>query len=665
MATGAVAAAAGSVASQMFGMAIGAQQDFSWSAVGMSAFSGGIGAGLSGVNFTGGALNSVGNSIVRSAIGNAMTQGIGVVTGLQEHFDWRGVAASAVASGVGAGINDSIMGAEQMGPSMPGSSLPRIGGMVQAMGGGNAAQLFGATLKGFATELTAVAMRGGRVSVMQVATDAFGNALADSIVGQMGRAGTQEAQLDQALTAGDFARMDGANYRSVPYEAPWTGGQDWASDVGARAAANPRYTGVDDRNGMDVASDNYNGSRRTVTVGANQGPLAALAAAGLNKAQQQAGYGYLLQSGQVQIDRNGVPMVQPGQQLHIDLDDTSQSALAARTIGRESAMRADRLTASAQAATAVNAGAYPNMDARDLRNTFGYQSMMSRELSDLGSVPSANYAEARASTLSARETAVDWVRSVVGTDRAGNVIAGAANGWLAGGEAVLKLPDAIASIPSAVSRLASGTASAATQLWNDPVGSVTNAMASGVDGFRTGFNQTVNGNGFAMGSALYALGTAGLPLGRAEEALGTVGVPVTRSANPLSSVLEFDAHGNEIMYRSMSREDFKYLDRTGMLRPTTETSMSPDFAYSSKYTKNDSVTVRFATEPGTSAALQEIGIAANLPAELELGMAQRSGKWMQTNTRFKVEGGQMTTQLGQGPGIKIFNQGIVDFERVR
>lgn len=100
-------------------------------------------------------------------------------------------------------------------------------------------------------------------------------------------------------------------------------------------------------------------------------------------------------------------------------------------------------------------------------------------------------------------------------------MAGAVNGWLAGGEAVLKLPDAIAAIPSAVSRLASGTASAATQLWNDPVGSVTNAMASGVDGFRTGFNQTVNGNGFAMGGAVFAMGTMGVPLGRAESVVGT------------------------------------------------------------------------------------------------------------------------------------------------
>jgi hypothetical protein len=151
----------------------------------------------------------------------------------------------------------------------------------------------------------------------------------------------------------------------------------------------------------------------------------------------------------------------------------------------------------------------------------------------------------------------------------------------------------------------------------------------------------------------------------AADAASTIGVPVTRSANPLSPVLEFDAHGNEIMYRSMSPADFEHLQNFGVLRPTTETSISPNLAYSSKYTNNNSVTVRFATEPGTSAALQEIGIAANPPAAQALGLAERNGGWMQTNTRFKVEGGQMTTQLGQGPGIATFNRGIVDFERVR
>lgn len=38
---------------------------------------------------------------------------------------------------------------------------------------------------------------------------------------------------------------------------------------------------------------------------------------------------------------------------------------------------------------------------------------------------------------------------------------------------------------------------------------------------------------------------------------------------------------------------------------------------------------------------------------------------MNTNNRFKEEGGQMTTQLGQGKGMEIFNKNIVNFEKVK
>jgi filamentous hemagglutinin len=37
---------------------------------------------------------------------------------------------------------------------------------------------------------------------------------------------------------------------------------------------------------------------------------------------------------------------------------------------------------------------------------------------------------------------------------------------------------------------------------------------------------------------------------------------------------------------------------------------------------------------------------------------------MDTNVRFKVEGGQMTTQLGKGIGLDIFNQNIIQFQKV-
>ncbi|AXL53218.1 filamentous hemagglutinin [Paraburkholderia caffeinilytica] len=141
-----------------------------------------------------------------------------------------------------------------------------------------------------------------------------------------------------------------------------------------------------------------------------------------------------------------------------------------------------------------------------------------------------------------------------------------------------------------------------------------------------------------------------------------VGVPVSTAKNPFSPVQQVDTFGNEIYYRTMSEQDFEYLQQTGQLPPTTETSISPVLSYSSKY---NGATVQFTMAPGTSAALQQIGIAANLPAAIEFpDMSTQVGSWMQTNVRFKVEGGQMTTQLGQGAGVNIFNKNIIQFGKI-
>jgi hypothetical protein len=75
-------------------------------------------------------------------------------------------------------------------------------------------------------------------------------------------------------------------------------------------------------------------------------------------------------------------------------------------------------------------------------------------------------------------------------------------------------------------------------------------------------------------------------------------------------------------------------------------------------------------KPGTSAKLQGIGIAADRAAAAEFpGMSVRTGRWQKTAARFKVEGAgragadQMTTQLGQGKALEIFNSNILHFEQ--
>jgi YD repeat-containing protein len=107
VAIGAGSAALGSIVSQGVGVATGIQTEFSWKAVGMAAIGGGVGAGLAGAF-------GIGNPIVRGTVqgvtSNALTQGIGVVTGLQDKFDWAGVAAAGIGGGVSGAFEGKLGG---------------------------------------------------------------------------------------------------------------------------------------------------------------------------------------------------------------------------------------------------------------------------------------------------------------------------------------------------------------------------------------------------------------------------------------------------------------------------------------------------------------------------------------------------------------------------
>ena len=89
--------------------ATGIQSKFNWGAVAMAAVSAGVSAGIGpqGLNVFG----SIGNATVQAALtqatASAITQGIGVATGLQNKFDWAGVAAAGVSGGVSAAVGSS------------------------------------------------------------------------------------------------------------------------------------------------------------------------------------------------------------------------------------------------------------------------------------------------------------------------------------------------------------------------------------------------------------------------------------------------------------------------------------------------------------------------------------------------------------------------------
>jgi YD repeat-containing protein len=100
---GAVAGAAGSIVSQGVGLATGLQKSFNWGAVGLAALGGavGMGMGANGIDAFGGFTgNTTVNAILNGAASNALTQGIGVATGLQKSFNWADVAAAGISAGV-------------------------------------------------------------------------------------------------------------------------------------------------------------------------------------------------------------------------------------------------------------------------------------------------------------------------------------------------------------------------------------------------------------------------------------------------------------------------------------------------------------------------------------------------------------------------------------
>ncbi len=163
------AGAVGSVASQAVGNLIGAQDGFNWKSVALSA----LGSGVSSALGVSGVLPKLGGTFaeaaLRQAVSGTISQGIGSALGWQPHFDWKSVAAGAVGAGVGATVGQALQSA----------------GMFGSLGNGFAADLARGTVSGFAGGLTTAVMKGGRVSVQQVATDAFGNALGNSLASSM------------------------------------------------------------------------------------------------------------------------------------------------------------------------------------------------------------------------------------------------------------------------------------------------------------------------------------------------------------------------------------------------------------------------------------------------------------------------------------------------
>ena len=112
-------AMAGSAASQGVGVATGIRDKFDFKAVAMTGVSAGIGAGVGSVLGQAGVAGSkVLTDVVRGVAGSAISQGIGVATGLQKKFDFAGVAAAGLGAGVG-----GLLSRKLIGPTLDGEPL--------------------------------------------------------------------------------------------------------------------------------------------------------------------------------------------------------------------------------------------------------------------------------------------------------------------------------------------------------------------------------------------------------------------------------------------------------------------------------------------------------------------------------------------------------------
>ncbi len=99
---GVISGMAGSAVSQGVGIATGLQESFNWDAVAMAGIAGGVGASVAPAVSGMGITNPLANGLVSGALGSAITQGASMALGLQKSFSWRDVALSAAAGAASA-----------------------------------------------------------------------------------------------------------------------------------------------------------------------------------------------------------------------------------------------------------------------------------------------------------------------------------------------------------------------------------------------------------------------------------------------------------------------------------------------------------------------------------------------------------------------------------
>lgn len=190
---GAIAGAAASIASQAFSIATGMQDSFDWKGLALSTLSGGIGGGMS---LTGGSLSGNGLQVgaARGAINSTLTQGIGVATGLQDNFSWTNVAVSAVVSGVSSAV--------AMLPLYEGASAFSAQGMANSLVSGGAGAFAGAATRSI---LTGTSFGDNLIAVLP---DVIGSTIGNAIAGGVQAANRAKSEEHSQLMAEQASREE-------------------------------------------------------------------------------------------------------------------------------------------------------------------------------------------------------------------------------------------------------------------------------------------------------------------------------------------------------------------------------------------------------------------------------------------------------------------------
>lgn len=214
----------------------GAQDGFSFKSLATSVISAGITQGLSSaLKLDAVAAGFNWQTAARAGLGSLVNQGLNVITGQQQKFDWKGVAAAALAAPVAAGISNHISGAADFEGSKasvkPASSIDFGSRLAGGLVGGLAATVVRQAVYG-----------GGKMNFSQVAADAFGNAVGQALLpGVATQTSDSSGKSEWRLISGDASAIDKS----------FTTGATWAGD------ANARHVVILGGEGADPEADYY------------------------------------------------------------------------------------------------------------------------------------------------------------------------------------------------------------------------------------------------------------------------------------------------------------------------------------------------------------------------------------------------------------------------